>query len=135
SHTHTQSQLDAGNHPTHSPGSASEAPTGSEAPDSGPDYSLTNFLAPPQTADELGRLGKYRILQVLGHGGMGVVYKAEDPLLKRHVALKAMLPTLAVSDNFAKRFRREAQAMAAVEHDHIVRIYQVHEDRGVPYLA
>ena len=97
--------------------------------------SLTDFLAPPQADDELGRLGKYRILKVLGHGGMGVVFQAEDPKLKRSVAIKAMLPTLAASASAGKRFLREAQAMAAVEHDHIVRIYQVDEERGVPFLA
>jgi serine/threonine protein kinase len=97
--------------------------------------SLIDFLAPPQAGDELGRLGKYRILQVLGHGGMGVVYLAEDTRLKRRVALKAMLPALAASPSAAQRFQREAEAMAAVEHDHIVRIYQVDEDRGVPFLA
>src|SRR5438552_15898592 len=66
---------------------------------------------------------------------MGVVYMAEDPKLKRSVAIKAMLPTLAASASAGKRFLREAQAMAAVEHDHIVRIYQVDEERGVPFLA
>jgi formylglycine-generating enzyme required for sulfatase activity len=96
---------------------------------------LTDFLAPPQSADELGRLGKYRILKVLGHGGMGVVYLAEDIKLKRSVAIKAMLPALAASASAGKRFLLEAQAMAALEHDHIVRIYQVDEDRGIPYLA
>jgi hypothetical protein len=96
---------------------------------------LTDFLAPPQSADELGRLGRYRILAILGHGGMGVVYKAEDSKLKRAVALKAMLPTLAASASAGKRFLREAEAMAAVEHDHIVRIYNVDEDHGVPFLA
>ena len=101
----------------------------------GHDSSLTDFLAPPQADDELGRLGKYRILKVLGHGGMGVVFQAEDPSLKRTVALKAMLPALAASAGAGQRFLREAQAMAAVEHDHVVRIYQVDEDRGVPFLA
>jgi len=99
------------------------------------DPSLSDFLSPPQADDELGRLGKYRILKILGHGGMGVVYKAEDPLLKRAVALKAMLPTLAASASAGKRFIREAQSMAAVEHDHVVRVHEVAEERGVPFLA
>ncbi len=96
---------------------------------------LIDFLTPPQAPDELGRLGPYRILRVLGAGGMGVVYQAEDPNLKRHVALKAMLPALASSASARQRFLREAQSAAAIEHDHIVHIYQVAEDRGIPFLA
>src|SRR5579862_8032114 len=56
---------------------------------------LTAFLAPPQKPDELGRLGSYRVLKILGAGGMGVVYHAEDLILKRPVAVKAMLPGVA----------------------------------------
>jgi serine/threonine protein kinase len=99
------------------------------------DPGLTQFLAPALADDELGRLGKYRILSVIGRGGMGVVYKAEDSLLRRVVALKAILPTLGTNVEVHKRFLREARAMAAVEHEHIVRLYEVNEDRGVPYIA
>jgi serine/threonine protein kinase len=94
-----------------------------------------DFLAPPQGPDELGRLGPYRVLKVLGKGGMGVVFLAEDPQLKRTVALKAMLPVLAASDSNRQRFLQEAQTAAALEHDHVIHIYQVGEDRGVPFLA
>jgi serine/threonine protein kinase len=94
-----------------------------------------DFLAPPQTPDEIGRLGPFRILKVLGAGGMGVVFKAEDPQLGRAVAIKAMLPALAVSPSAKQRFLREARATAAIKHDHIVSIYQVGEDRNVPFLA
>jgi WD40 repeat protein/serine/threonine protein kinase len=93
------------------------------------------FLAPPQAPDEIGRLGPYRVLQVLGAGGMGVVFRAEDPRLARPIALKAMLPTLATSDSARQRFLREARAAAALKHHHIVIIHQVGEDRGVPFLA
>jgi serine/threonine protein kinase/formylglycine-generating enzyme required for sulfatase activity/Leucine-rich repeat (LRR) protein len=93
------------------------------------------LLAPAQTPDELGRLGQYRILRVLGSGGMGIVFEAEDLRLKRRVALKAMKPTVAASSSSRKRFLREAQAAASVEHDHIVPIYQVGEDGGVPFIA
>jgi serine/threonine protein kinase len=93
------------------------------------------FLAPPQRPDELGRLGPYRILKVLGTGAMGVVFQAEDLHLKRQVALKVMLPSLAASGEYHRRFLREAELAAALDHEHIVAVYQVGEDRGVPYLA
>jgi serine/threonine protein kinase len=93
------------------------------------------FLGPPESPGEIGRLGPYRILKVLGVGGMGVVFQAEDTQLKRLVALKGMRPALAASVGARQRFLREARAVAALEHDHIVPIYQVGEERGVPYLA
>src|SRR5439155_2301481 len=85
--------------------------------------------------DELGRLGPYRVLKVLGAGAMGVVFQAEDPDLQRLVALKVMRPSLATSAEFHRRFLREARLAAAIDHEHIVTVYQVGEDRGVPYLA
>jgi WD40 repeat protein/serine/threonine protein kinase len=96
---------------------------------------LTDFLAPAQMPDELGRLGPYRVLAVLGRGGMGVVFRAEDPQLERQVALKAMLPSLATSPSAKERFFREAKAAAALKHPHVVTIHQVGEDRGAPFLA
>jgi len=93
------------------------------------------ILAPPEAADELGRLASYRVLSVLGQGGMGIVFHAEDIQLRRPVALKVMNPSLARSSNARQRFVREAQAAAAVTHDHIVSIYQVGEERGFPFLA
>ncbi len=124
-----------GNQPTQPPLSKPDVTQTLDGPEPAADSQLTDFLAPAQAKDELGRLGKYRILKILGHGGMGVVFKAEDPRLQRTVAIKAMLPALAVSASAGKRFLREAQAMAQLEHDHIVRVYQVDEDRGVPFMA
>jgi CubicO group peptidase (beta-lactamase class C family) len=113
-----------------------EAPTlPPQVPAGGPTPILYDFLAPPQGPDELGRLGHYRILSVLGAGGMGVVFQAEDTHLLRRVALKVMAPALAASAGARERFLLEARATAALEHDHIVAIYQVGEDRGVPYFA
>jgi serine/threonine protein kinase len=83
----------------------------------------------------LGRLGPYRILGVLGTGAMGVVFQAEDPGLRRLVALKVMKPSLAASTEYHRRFLREAQLAAAIDHENIVTVYQVGEDRGVPFLA
>ncbi len=95
-----------------------------------------DFLAPPQAPDELGRLANYRVLKVHGRGGMGTVFKAEDMRLHRIVALKVMHPSIAKTPSGRARFIREARATAAIEHDHIVTIYDVsNEDCPVLYLA
>jgi serine/threonine protein kinase len=93
------------------------------------------FLAPPQSADELGRLGEYRVLRLLGTGGMGVVYVAEDSQLSRLVALKVLKPELTANEDYRQRFVREARMAAALQHDHVVTIYRVAEVGGVPHLA
>jgi serine/threonine protein kinase len=93
------------------------------------------FLSPPQQLGELGRLGPYRVLAELGRGGMGVVFLAEETALKRRVALKVMLPEVAADPKANARFRREAEAQAAVEHDHIIAIHRVDEANGVPFIA
>jgi serine/threonine protein kinase len=96
---------------------------------------IVDVLTPAQMPDELGRLGPYRVLKVLGSGGMGLVLQAEDPLLKRSVALKVMRPDMATTEVHRLRFLREAQATAAVEHPNIIHLHQVGEERGVPFLA
>jgi serine/threonine protein kinase len=93
------------------------------------------FLAPPEGPEEMGRLGNYLIRRVLGTGAMGIVFEAQDLNLKRLVALKVMKPALAAHADFHRRFVREAQLAAAIDHEHIVTIYQVGEDRGVPFMA
>jgi hypothetical protein len=100
-----------------------------------PVESYTRLLAPAQAADEIGRLGVYRVQRVLGSGGMGVVYLAEDSRLRRPVALKALRPDLAEDVRARQRFLQEARATAAVESDHIVPIYEVDEDRDLPFFA
>ena len=93
------------------------------------------LAAPPQEANEIGRLGDFRVLKILGEGGMGVVLLAEDAKLKRLVALKTLKRELALDPSHKKRFFREARAAAAVQHDHIVPIYRIGEENGTPYLA
>jgi serine/threonine protein kinase len=96
---------------------------------------LLRLLSPPQAPGEIGRLGGYPVLKVLGSGGMGAVLQAEDSLLGRQVALKVMLPELAASESHRRRFLQEGKAAAAVSHDHVVPIFQVGEANGVPFLA
>jgi serine/threonine protein kinase len=80
-------------------------------------------------------IGVYRIEKLLGEGGMGAVYLAEDASLDRKVALKVMKPSVAANPIARERFLREARSAAKVESDHIIRIYQVGEDRGTPFIA
>ncbi len=100
----------------------------------GEDISL-DFLSPSTNPGPLGRLDHYEVLEVLGRGGMGVVLKARDTALQRIVAIKVLAPQLATNANARKRFIREAQAAAAVSHDHVVTIHAVSETNGVPYLV
>jgi len=94
-----------------------------------------DFLDAPQAPGELGCLAHYRVHRCIGEGGMGLVFEAEDTDLLRPVALKVIRPELAGSPQVAQRFMLEARAMAALKHDHIVTIYQVGQQRGVPFLA
>jgi len=89
----------------------------------------------PLPAGEPSELAHYRILHLLGQGGMGKVYQAEDVKLQRVVALKVMLPDMTASLACRERFLREARAMAAVRNDHVVTIYEVGQADDVPYLA
>ncbi len=93
------------------------------------------YMAPPVSPDEIGWLGGYRVLKPLDRGGMGIVFQGEDPQLKRFVALKVMKSEYASDPAARKRYLREAQAIAALRHDHIVTIYQVGEQSGMPFLA
>ncbi|MCI0682962.1 MAG: protein kinase [Gemmataceae bacterium] len=94
------------------------------------------FLQSSARTDILGTLGAYEILEVIGQGGMGVVLKAFDPALHRLVAIKVMAAAVAGSPNARRRFQREAQAAAAVCHDHILTVHGVVDDAGgLPYLV
>lgn len=94
------------------------------------------FVAPasPISKDAL-IAGKYRIVEEVGAGGMGVVYKAEDLKLKRPVALKFLPPHLADSAELKERFLIEAQAAAALSHPNICTIFEVGESEERPYIA
>jgi serine/threonine protein kinase len=99
-----------------------------------PDETL-DFLAPCDTPGRLGLLAHYEIVEILGRGGMGIVLRGVDVKLNRPVAIKVLAPQLAANAMARQRFRREAQAAAAVSHDHVVAIHAVDEWNGLPYLV
>jgi WD40 repeat protein/serine/threonine protein kinase len=89
-------------------------------------------------ADEAGRLGRldhYALLEVIGRGSMGVVFKAFDEKLRRIVAIKVMSPLWGANEAACGRFLREARAAAAIRDEHVVAVHAVEECRGVPYLV
>src|SRR5262249_60102577 len=93
------------------------------------------FLQPSERPGVLGTFGAYEVHGLIGGGGMGVVLKAFDPRLRRAVAIKVLAPALAGSATARRRFTREAQAAAAVRHDHVVAVHEVSEAEGLPYLV
>ena len=105
-----------------------EAGAGGEAFDLG-------FLDPPDGPGQLGRLGPYQIVELIGRGGMGVVLKAHDPALNRFVAVKVLAPHLDGGSSARRRFAREAKAAAAVSHEHVVAIYAIDTAGKLPYLV
>ncbi len=86
---------------------------------------IGHYLAACESPGTLGRLGLYEILEEIGRGGMGVVFRAYDPKLQRIVAVKALAPELARLPSARQRFLREARAAAAVSHLHVVTIFAV----------
>ncbi len=115
---------------------ARDAETGTPVPPIADEkIALFAMLAPPQGDGELGRLAQYRVLKILGKGGMGTVLLAEDTQLKRMAALKIMLPQYAGHPQARERFLREARAAARVKHDNVVSIYQVGDEQGIPFIA
>jgi len=81
------------------------------------------------------QLGAYRIVERLGAGGMGEVYRATDSRLTREVALKVMAPEMDANPDWRQRFAREAQAASRLNHPNIVTIYDIGEEGGVHFIA
>jgi serine/threonine-protein kinase len=79
--------------------------------------------------------GRYRVESTLGSGGMAVVYRAEDDILGRAVALKTLHHHYAEVPSFRRRFRQEARAMASLDHENIVKVYDISQDGEVPFIV
>src|ERR687890_1723317 len=77
----------------------------------------------------------YRVMEPLGAGGMGAVYKAYDEKLHRVVALKLLPPEYTSHEDRRRRFLQEARAASALNHPHILTVYEFGEDGGHPYMA
>jgi len=81
------------------------------------------------------RIGPYEIIALVGRGGMGLVYKAFDPALGRHVAIKVMADSFVAHRESLQRFRREARSAAAIRDAHVVAIYAIEDSSSRPYLV
>ena len=81
------------------------------------------------------RLGRYQVVEQIGRGGMATVFRAYDPELNRHVAVK-VLPSFQVEDpTFVERFRQEAQSIARLNHPNIIQVYDFGEDKGFTFIV
>ena len=81
------------------------------------------------------RIAGYRLEEQIGHGGMAVVFRAEDERLQRQVALKVLSPALATDEAFRHRFIRESRSAAAVDDPHIIPVFEAGDADGVLFIA
>ena len=84
---------------------------------------------------EIHRIGQFEILETLGSGGFGIVYRAWDPLMRREVAIKVPRPEALASGDMQRRFEQEARAAAKLDHPYIVQVLEAGTDGHVPYIA
>src|ERR1041384_5174551 len=109
---------------------------GLERSDDDNSETLTELLAELHLPDQNWRLGNYEILEEIGRGGMGVIYRARQPHSRRIVAVKRVLSYHADSRETLARFRREAQAAASLDHPNILPIFEVSESEdGLPFFS
>lgn len=97
--------------------------------------SFETILAPPEEPDELGRLGDFRALRLLGAGGMGFVFLAQHKSSESPIALKVMKPAIELDPNAKRRFLREARAAKDLRHPNLVETHEVGDFNGNPYIT
>lgn len=97
--------------------------------------SWQELLEPCDRTDSLGTLGHFQVLEFVGRGGMGIVFRAWDLKLQRYVAIKVMSPVLAQDGLARKRFLREARTAASISDVNVVSVFSVHEENVPPYLV
>ncbi|MBI5877183.1 MAG: serine/threonine protein kinase, partial [Chloroflexi bacterium] len=91
---------------------------------------------PDPTDSLIGRtLGQYEILEEIGRGGMGAVFRARHKILNRDVAIKVLAPHLVFDQQFVARFRQEARATSSLPHPHIVHVIDIAQERDLHYLV
>lgn len=125
----TPSEPPSSAHPAEDIGSAETAVASSERSEERDRGADGSGFAPGQ------RIGRFTVLERLGHGGMGIVVSAYDPKLDRRVAIKLLSAKAAGESEHRNRLVREAQAMAKLRHPNVVSVYEVGEHRGQVYLA
>ena len=91
--------------------------------------------AQPQTGERIRYMGDYELLEQLGRGGMGVVYRARQLTLQREVAVKLLLGATHAAPELRERFRREAEAVAGLDHPHIIPVYEIGEHQGQNFFS
>jgi eukaryotic-like serine/threonine-protein kinase len=103
------------------------------------DATLPTSQAPgtgrPSGSSLPARIGRYEIVERVGRGGMGVLYRGIDPVLDREVAIKLMIDFADDNDQLRPRFQREARAIAKLQHRNIVTVFEFAEDEGTPYIV
>src|ERR1043165_6979504 len=87
------------------------------------------------TGGEPRRLGRYELIEVIGHGAMGVVYKAQDSFLDRIVAVKTYRQDVPITDDIKRRFEREGRTASKLVHPNIGVVLDGGLEQGVPFLA
>src|ERR1700731_4789077 len=108
--------------------------TGSQEGGRTVDHAPGSFV-PPSPAELTARLPNLEVTELLGHGGMGLVYKGRQPFLDRHVAIKLIRPDFGNTDESQQRFIREARSLAKLLHPNIVTVFDFGKAGDLCYLV